>query len=54
MFRVVVDGKETGRYAKVSYTKKQADLELESGGMYCDIYRSRKLYATRRWNTNWR
>lgn len=32
MFKVVVDGKEIGRYAKVSFAKKQADLELELGG----------------------
>lgn len=54
MFKVVVDGKEIGRYARVSYAKKQADLELELGGFSCDIYRGNKLYAYRRWNTEWR
>lgn len=54
MFKVIVDGKEIGRYAKVAYAKKQADLELEIGAFFCEIYRGNKLYATRRWNAGWR
>lgn len=54
MFKVIIDGKEIGRYERISYAKKQADLELELGGFSCDIYRGNKLYACRRYNTNWR
>lgn len=54
MFRVIIDGKEIGRFKRVSYAKKQADLHLELGGFFCEIYRGNKLYAVRRWNTVWR
>lgn len=54
MFKVIIDGKEIGKYTRVSFAKKQANIELELGGFHCDIYRGKKLYAHRRWNTEWR
>lgn len=54
MFRVIIDGKEIGKYKKVSFAKKQANLELELGGFFCEIYRGNKLYAYRKYNTEWR
>lgn len=54
MFRVIVDGKEIGKYTKVSYAKKQADLELGLGAFSCDIFRGNKLYTYRRYDTDWR
>lgn len=53
MFRVIIDGKEIGRFERVSFAKKQADLELELGGFFCEIYRGKKYYCCKRWNGDW-
>lgn len=54
MFKVIIDGKEIGKYKRVSFAKKQANLELEFGGFFCEIYRGNKSYASRRWNDGWK
>lgn len=54
MFKVIVDGVEIGRYAHVSVAKKNADTDLECGGFFAEIYRGKKLYASRFYNSEWR
>lgn len=53
MFRLFIDGKEIGKYKRVSYAKKLADTELELGANFAEIKRGNKLYSCRRWNSNW-
>lgn len=54
MFKLIIDGKEVGKYARVSYAKKLAETELEIGANYAEIRRGNKLYCSRRWNSKWR
>lgn len=54
MFKLIIDGKEVGKYARVSYAKKLADTELEIGANFAEVKRGNKEYCSRRWNTNWR
>lgn len=53
MFRVIVDGKEVGKFNRVASAKKWADKEIELGGYFCEIYRCRKLYTYRFYNRQW-
>lgn len=53
MFKLFIDGKETGKYTRVSYAKKLADTELELGANFAEIKRGNKIYCYRHWSSNW-